>query len=29
MSELDLTAEFEEDRYSRLRLIPWWDQDRL
>lgn len=20
---------FEEDRYSRLRLIPWWDQDRL
>lgn len=26
---LDLTAEFEEDRYSRLRLIPWWDQDRL
>lgn len=19
----------EEDRYSRLRLIPWWDQDRL
>lgn len=22
-------ADFEEDRYSRLRLIPWWDQDRL
>ena len=21
--------EFAEDRYSRLRLIPWWDQDRL
>jgi len=19
----------EEDRYSRLRLLPWWDQDRL
>lgn len=19
----------EEDRYSRLRLIPWWDQDKL
>ncbi len=23
------TADFEEDRYSRLRLIPWWDQERL
>ena len=23
------SSEFEEDRYSRLRLIPWWDQDRL
>lgn len=23
------TSDFEEDRYSRLRLIPWWDQDRL
>lgn len=23
------SADFEEDRYSRLRLIPWWDQDRL
>lgn len=22
-------SDFEEDRYSRLRLIPWWDQDRL
>ncbi len=21
--------DFEEDRYSRLRLIPWWDQERL
>lgn len=26
--ELD-ASDFEEDRYSRLRLIPWWDQDRL
>ena len=23
------SADFEEDRYGRLRLIPWWDQDRL
>ena len=23
------STDFEEDRYSRLRLIPWWDQDRL
>ena len=22
-------SDFEEDRYSRLRLIQWWDQDRL
>ena len=22
-------SDFEEDRYSRLRLIPWWDQDKL
>ncbi len=22
-------SEFYEDRYSRLKLIPWWDQDRL
>ena len=29
MENLDLTNEFEEDRYSRLRLIPWWDQERL
>ena len=29
-NSLDLqTSDFEEDRYSRLRLIPWWDQDRL
>ena len=27
---IELSSEdFEEDRYSRLRLIPWWDQDRL
>jgi len=25
---LEVTDE-PEDRYSRLRLIPWWDQDRL
>lgn len=23
------SSDFEEDQYSRLRLIPWWDQDRL
>ena len=23
------SADFAEDRYSRLRLIPWWDQERL
>lgn len=29
-NEIDLQAsDFEEDRYSRLRLIPWWDQERL
>lgn len=29
-NNFDLQAsDFEEDRYSRLRLIPWWDQDRL
>ena len=30
-NDIQLTAEdFEqEDRYSRLRLIPWWDQERL
>lgn len=28
--EIQLDAsDFEEDRYSRLRLIPWWDQERL
>ena len=26
--ELD-KSDFEEDKYSRLRLIPWWDQERL
>ena len=30
MENLELTkTDFEEDRYSRLRLIPWWDQSRL
>lgn len=23
------STDFEEDRYARLRLIPWWDQERL
>lgn len=23
------TSDFEEDKYSRLKLIPWWDQERL
>lgn len=23
------SSDFEEDRYARLRLIPWWDQERL
>lgn len=23
------SADFEEDKYARLRLIPWWDQERL
>ncbi len=28
--KIEFSAEdFEEDRYARLRLIPWWDQDRL
>jgi adenylyltransferase/sulfurtransferase len=27
---IELTnSDFEEDRYSRVRLIPWWDQERL
>jgi molybdopterin/thiamine biosynthesis adenylyltransferase len=25
----DLEVVLEEDRYDRLRLIPWWDQERL
>ncbi|MCR4593435.1 MAG: ThiF family adenylyltransferase [Clostridiales bacterium] len=29
-NELELnSSDFEEDRYARLRLITWWDQDRL
>ncbi len=29
-SDIELkTSDFEEDRYGRLRLIPWWDQERL
>ena len=29
-NDIELKAsDFEEDRYSRLRLIPWWDQERL
>ena len=29
-TEFDLHASnFTEDRYSRLRLIPWWEQERL
>lgn len=23
------SLDFEEDRYSRLRLIPWWDQEKI
>ena len=23
------SSDYEEDRYARLRLIPWWDQERL
>lgn len=23
------SSDFEDDRYSRLRLIPWWNQERL
>lgn len=30
MENIELnSSDFEEDRYSRLRLIPWWDQERL
>jgi len=25
----DIELEIDENRYSRLKLIPWWDQDRL
>jgi len=29
-NNIDLESlDFAEDRYSRLRLIPWWDQERL
>lgn len=29
-NDLELeSAEFAEDRYSRLRLIPWWDQKKI
>lgn len=29
-NSIDLESlDFAEDRYSRLRLIPWWDQERL
>ena len=29
-NELGLdSTDFEEDKYSRLRLIPWWEQERL
>jgi len=27
--DAELAAEQEEDRFSRLRLIPWWDQQKL
>jgi adenylyltransferase/sulfurtransferase len=26
---IDIESEISEDRYSRLRLIPWWDQEKL
>lgn len=29
-NELDLQlSDFEEDRYNRLKLIPWWDQNKI
>lgn len=29
-NSIDLSsADFEEDRYSRLRLIPWWNQEKI
>ena len=24
-----LKGELDEDRFSRLRLIPWWDQEKI
>ena len=27
--QVPLAAEQEEDRFSRLRLIPWWDQNKI
>src|SRR5271170_6332902 len=24
-----LKSELDEDRFSRLRLIPWWDQEKI
>jgi len=26
---VELSAQAEEDRFSRLRLIPWWDQEKI
>src|SRR5665213_4442977 len=26
---IKVAAEQEDDRYSRLRLIPWWDQEKI
>jgi molybdopterin/thiamine biosynthesis adenylyltransferase len=26
---IDIESVLQEDRYSRLRLIPWWDQEKL
>ena len=29
-NNIELTEnDFAEDKYSRFRLIPWWDQERL
>jgi adenylyltransferase/sulfurtransferase len=27
--QVPLAAESEDDRFSRLRLIPWWDQEKI
>ena len=27
--QAEVTAQSEEDRFSRLRLIPWWDQTKI